>query len=103
LKTETSDDDAKRIQDDLRRLDSVRAVSYISPSDARKEFAERYKNNPTILESLTEATSRFSGTLRVNLYSPDKTSELQEFANTNSLYKDNADPTREPSFTGERK
>lgn len=103
LKTEVAPADAEKIQDEVRKLDTVRKVSYISPREAREEFAERYKNNPVILESLTEATSRFSGTVRVNLFNIDDTSELQEFVDTNELYKANADPNREPSFSGDRK
>lgn len=103
LKTEVTKEDAEKIQDDLRELESVRQVTYVSPEKAREEFAERYKNNPVILESLAEATSRFSGTVRVNLYSPDDTAELQNFVDTNQTYKDNADPSREPSFVGDRK
>lgn len=103
IATDADDDEIKKVQSDLRELDSVREVSYLSPSDQRQAFAERYKNNPAILESLQMATNRFSGTIRVNLHNIDDTTELEEFTKTNETYKEVRDEDREPSFAGERK
>lgn len=103
LKTETSDEDVEKIQSDLRQLETVRSVDYVTPSEQRDAFRERYKSNPAILESLEMATDRFSGTIRVNLYDIENVSELEEFVETNETYQEVADPSREPSFAGDRK
>lgn len=103
LQTDTDQGDVEKIQEGLRKLESVREVTYISPSEQRQAFAERYKNNPAILESLQMATNRFSGTIRVNLHNIEDTSELEKYVDSNETYKAAADPSREPSFVGERK
>ena len=103
LRTDAEDDDVKRVQSKISQLPSVREVSYVSPAEQREAFAERYKNNPAILESLQIAENRFSGAIRVNLYDIDNTAELQSFAEEDKTYQQIADPNREPSFAGERK
>ncbi|MES2876246.1 MAG: permease-like cell division protein FtsX [Patescibacteria group bacterium] len=103
LKTDVGDDEVKKIQSELRSLETVTAVSYISPEDARGSFAEQNSKNPEALSALNEATNKFSGTLRVKLVDINDTRELANFVKTNETVKDNIDPSREPSFAGERK
>ena len=103
LQTSAEEKDIEKIQNELKELDTVRSVSYLSPAEQREAFAARYKNNPAILESLQMATNRFSGTIRVNLYDIENTSELEKFADTNETYNAVKDPAREPSFAGDRK
>lgn len=103
LKTDVSDTDVKTIQSDLRDLESVKSVSYVSPEAARESFAEQNSKNPDALSALNEATNKFSGTLRVKLVDINDTTELAQFVKSNETVKNNIDPDREPSFAGERK
>src|SRR5690606_31038601 len=82
IDTEADNEAVQQVQDDIKRLESVRGVKYISPDEQREAFAERYKNNPAILESLQMATNRFSGTIRVNLYDIEDTGELEDFVDS---------------------
>lgn len=103
LKTDVSDDDVQTIQADLKKLETVKSVSYISPEAARGSFAEQNSQNPDALSALNEATNKFSGTLRVKLVDINDTKELAGFVKSNKTVKANIDPEREPSFAGERK
>lgn len=103
LKTDVSDADVKAITADLKKLETVTAVSYISPEQARESFAEQNSRNPDALSALNEATNKFSGTVRVKLVDINDTTELANFVKTNQTVKTNIDPDREPSFAGERK
>lgn len=103
LKTDVTDDDVKTITNDLKKLETVTSVGYISPEQAREAFAEQNSRNPDALSALNEATNKFSGTLRVKLVDINDTTELARFVKTNQTVKDNIDPDREPSFAGERK
>lgn len=103
LKNDVKPEDVKTIESDLKKLDTVTGVSYVSPEDARTKFAEENSKNPDALSALNEATNKFSGTLRVKLVDINDTKELANFVTSNKTVASNIDPDREPSFAGERK
>ena len=103
LKTDTSDADAAKIGNEIKQLSSVRSVRYISPQDARKNFAAQNKADVATLDALNEATNQFPGTLRVSIVDINNPSELDHYVKTSQLLKAHIDPDREPSFSGERR
>lgn len=103
VSTDTSDDVAKQIKSELEKVQDVKSVRYVSPEQARTEFAQQNKDDAQTLEALNEATNKFPGVFRVNIADINDTSHLQDFVNSSQLYKDNADPNREPSFNGDRR
>jgi cell division transport system permease protein len=103
VKTETSDENIKKIKQGLEQLSSVRSVLYISPSDARKDFAESNKTNGGALEALNEATNQFPGTFRIKPVDINETGQLRDFVANDAVLKENIDPNREPSFAGQRR
>lgn len=103
VNTDTTDDQAASIKDSLEELSSVKKVEYVSPSQARSEFAKENSGDIETLDALNEATNKFPGTFRVNIVDINDPSELDNFVKTNELYKLHADPSHEPSFSGERR
>ncbi len=103
LKTETTDDQAKAISDELLQLSSVKAVDFISAADARELIAQENKNDIQYLDALTEATNKNPGILRIKVQNINDTSQLSKFVDTNELLKKSIDTARAPSFAGERK
>lgn len=103
VKTETTDDEAGAIKQQIERLSSVESVRYVSPQQARAEFAEQNKGDAQTLEALNEATNKLPGTFRVNIIDINDPSELDNYVKTSSLYKEHADEDRPPSFSGERR
>ena len=103
VKTDISEGDITKIQQELSRLSSVTTVKYVSPSDARESFANDNKSDQNTLAALTEATNRFPGTFRVNLKDINDTSQLDTFVKNNEIYKNNQDTSNKPSFAGERR
>lgn len=103
VKTDISDGDVTTIQKKLKNLSTVRSVVYVSPEQARKEFAQASSKDVGTLNALNEATNEFPGTFRVKILDINDTSQLQHFTDTNEIYKSNAYPNRPPSFAGERK
>jgi cell division transport system permease protein len=98
--TETPDDAANTIAEDLRALSTVQKVTYVSSDEAREDFAESNKTNPNALNALNESTNRFPGTFNVVVSDINDTSQLDEFTRTNATYKEYRDPNRDPSFEG---
>jgi len=100
---DTSSEDARKIRDEIAKLSDVKSVTYISPSEARADFANQNKGDAQTLEALNEATNKLPGTFRVAIVDINNPSQLDHFVKTNALYKAHADPNREPSFSGERR
>lgn len=103
VKTSTTDVDVKKIQSALEKLGSVKSVSYVSPADARANFAESNKANASTLEALNEATNQFPGTFRISPVDINKTDELRAFVKNDSVLAKNIDLDRPPSFAGTRR
>lgn len=103
VKTDTTDDEAKRIQSQIEELSTVKSVTYISPEQARDNFANDNKSDAQTLDALKEATNKLPGTFRVNIQDINDPSQLDAFVKTNELYKKHADPDRPASFSGERR
>lgn len=104
IKNDTSDQDVKTIQANLEKLkSSVRKVTYISPEEARTNFARDNKASTGTLDALNEATNEFPGTYRISPVDINKTDELRNFVKTDPMLKKDIDPKRAPSFAGERR
>lgn len=104
VKTDTNAQDVQKIQSGLENLkSSVKSVSYVSPDQARAEFAQENKDSAGTLNALNEATNKFPGTFRIKPVDINKTDELRHFVDTDPTLKNDIDPSRAPSFAGDRK
>lgn len=103
LKTETTDEQADEVIQELVQLPSVRSVDFVSAEEARERIAQENKDDLQYLEALKEATNRNPGILRIIVEDINDTSELSAFVESNETLKKYIDENREPSFAGERK
>jgi len=99
----TKDSDVKTIGDNLRKLSSVKSVDYVSPEEAREDFAKKHSDDSGALNALKEATNKFPGTFRVNLVDINDTKQLDEFVKSDTTLKKVIDKERPPSFAGARR
>lgn len=102
LNTDTTDEDAAEIVSELEELASVRSVAFISSAAAREEFVRQNSGDPEMLAAINEATNQFPGTLRVGVTDINDPSELREFVRDNETVQEHLNPTRAPSFEGDR-
>ena len=104
VKNDTTPEDVEKIKSGLKTLTkSVRDVSYVSPEDARADFARQNKTEKGTLNALNEATNEFPGTFRISPVDINNTTELRKFVETDPTLKRQVDPNREPSFAGDRR
>ena len=103
IKTDTSEKDVQTIKRELEALPSAIEVNYVSPTEGRENFAQENKDNASTLDALNEASQKLPGVFRIGVVDINDTSELRHFIEVNETYKANADPSREPSFAGERR
>jgi cell division transport system permease protein len=102
VKTDTADDQAAAIQQRLEALPTVQSVEYISPAQAKANFAEQNKGDADTLSALNEATNEFPGIFRVKIADINDPSELRTFVKDDSLMKQYLNPDRAPSFESDR-
>jgi cell division transport system permease protein len=102
LKTDTTDKQAESVRQELLKLSSVKAVSYESPADARRQFAEDNKADAEALDALNNSEDRFFGTMSIKLVDINDPSQLRAFVAENQIVKKYIDPRQEPSFEGGR-
>lgn len=86
----------------VAKLDNVASVRYISADEARAQQAEQNKKDIDTLEAIKEASNKMAATLRINLVDINDTTSLNAFVEQDELYKEIHDPSREPSFRGEK-
>jgi len=103
VKNDINANDIKTIQNGLEKLKSVKGVTYVSPEQAKADFAQQNKGSSGTLEALNEATNEFPGTFRISPVNINKTDELRHFVNTDATLKNDIDPNRAPSFAGDRR
>ena len=104
VSTGTTDQDVAKIKQGLLALkSSVRDVTYVTPEQARQQFAQSNAGDAGTLNALNEATNEFPGTFRIKPVDINKTDELKHFVNTDKTLKSDIDPNRAPSFAGDRR
>lgn len=103
LKTDTKDEEADKVMDEIRQLSSIKSVSYTSAAEAQQKIAQDNKNDIQYLEALKEATNKNPGIIHVIVKDINNTSELSNFVDSNETLKPLLDTNRKPSFAGERK
>jgi cell division transport system permease protein len=103
LKLDATNDQIKKVTNKIESLDSVRGVSFVSPEDQRSDFAKDNSDDPDTLSALNEAQNQFPPTLRVSVDDINDTSQLSSFISADKEVKELINPTRPPSFAGDRK
>lgn len=102
LKTGTTEQEAKPILDDLRKLSNVESVAFVSSEQGRSKVAQENKTDMGVLNALNEATNKIPATVRISLKDVNDTTQLVEFVKTNKPLKEYID-VRQPSFMGDRR
>lgn len=103
VKTDTTDAQAAAIKSRLEKLSTVKSVTYVSPAQAQKNFAQDNKADSDTLDALNEATNKLPGTFRIQIADINDPSQLDEFVKNDKQYQEHADPDRKASFSGERR
>ena len=103
LQTDTTDQVGSDLSAEVKKLSSVRSVTYISAETARSQDATNHQNDSSFLEALTAATNKYPATLSIEVNDINTTTQLQDFVDSNSMVKEHLNPDHKPSFAGERR
>lgn len=102
-KTDANQADITATMNKLRKLSTVRKVSYTSPDQAQQQFAKQNATDQATLNSLNEATNLFPGTIHINLVDINDTTQLKNFVDKDSVTQRIIDENRPPSYAGSLK
>lgn len=103
LKTDAASKDVETLAHDVRALSSVTDVRIITPEQARDEFIQENKDNPSTLDAIKLANNQFPWTLSIKVVDINDTSQLAQFVEENKLLKENINKESPPSFAGDRR
>lgn len=103
LKAGTTEEQAKPIISDLKKLSNVESVDFISTEEGRANFAQKNKTSVGTLSALNEATNKIPATVRIVLKNVNDTSQLVNYVKTSDYLKKYQDPERKPTFLSDRK
>ncbi len=103
LKGSTKQEVVDGMMSRISGLDNVDSVRFISADEARKEQAERFKDDPEALEAIKESSNQMAATIRVSLQDLNDYRSLENFIKTDEDYKEHKDTRQKPSFIGFRR
>lgn len=103
LKNDTSEEDVRKVVNEVESLSSVTRVRTQTPEQARADFVEKNKKDAGTLDAVKEATNKLPWTLSIVIVDINDTTQLAELVKSNETVKKFIDPDRDPSFAGERR
>ena len=80
FKFETAEEDILKVKDEIAEIPEVKGVDYVSKGEALKDFTERHKDNPVLMESLAEVgTNPFLASLNVKAFEASQYEAIASF------------------------
>lgn len=101
--TDTPGEQVEKMGKDIKRLDGVKDVAFVTPEQARDDYREANRDNEKALEALNVAEVQFPGRFKVALEDINDNSSLDKYSKEDETYLQYVDPDREPSFEGDRR
>ncbi|HEX6258393.1 MAG TPA: permease-like cell division protein FtsX [Candidatus Saccharimonadales bacterium] len=104
LKNTIKEGEVAILTDKLKGLSNVASVRYISADEAKKTYAQQNSTDPEQLNIIAELPNNpFPAALRVGVRDLNNMKPIEELVSNDADFKAFLEPTRKPSFAGERK
>ena len=85
---------------DLKNIDNVKSVTYISKDEVLKRYQQQNANNPLLLSAISQTDNPLSAELHIKPKDPNKLDSIKSFLDKPATAAIQADPT---SYSGDRK
>lgn len=99
VKNNITDADARKIQQELQKLDSVVSVKLVEAKQAKKDIEQKYVGDDEILHALLIAKNKLPSTYQIKVKDINNPGELEHFVQTNDTVKKWLDEKQPPSFS----
>ncbi|HYG84155.1 MAG TPA: permease-like cell division protein FtsX [Verrucomicrobiae bacterium] len=104
LKNTITPGDVAILTNKLKASPNVNGVRYVSAEEAKQIYAEQNSTDPEQLQVIAELPNNpFPASLRVSVKDLNNMKAIEEIVTNDTDFKNFLEPTRKPSFAGERK
>lgn len=100
LKDSVTADQRNKLIDQLKTVDDVKSVNYISKEQALKSYRDQNANNPQLLAAISSTDNPLPASLLIQPYDPNRINSIKTFLDKKENTALQSDPT---SYSGERK
>jgi cell division transport system permease protein len=100
LKDNLTDQQRQTLTNQVKDLDNVKSVTYISKNEALKRYRELNINNPTLLAAISETDNPLPASLDIKPKDPNQLQSIKDFLDKPAILAQQSDPT---SYSGDRK
>lgn len=100
LKKTVPDDQRNKLVKDLKGIENVKSVSYLSKDEVLKRYQQQNANNPLLLSAISQTDNPLSAELHIKPKDPNQLQGIKDFLDKPSIAALQSDPT---SYSGDRK
>jgi cell division transport system permease protein len=102
LKDEVANDTSQRSQliDDIKGIQNVRDVAFVSKETALERYKDANKNNPDLLSAISQTDNPLPASLQIKPHDPNRIDEIRTYLEKEEIQILQSDET---SYSGDRK
>jgi cell division transport system permease protein len=100
LKDSVTPSQQDKFINDLKKIDNVESVSFVSKADALKKYEKDNANNPLLLSAISQTDNPLSAEIHIKPKDPNQLNTIKEFLDKPAEMALQSDPT---SYSGDRK
>ena len=100
LKDSVTTQQRDQLISDLKKIDNVKSVEYVSKEQALKNYREANANNPELLAAISEVDNPLPASLKLKPIDPNRLQTIKDFLDKKEITALQSDPT---SYSGDRK
>lgn len=100
LKDDISDEKRQEFINDVRKLENVNSVEYISKEDALESYKLSNANNPDLLLAISQTDNPLPASIRIKPHDTNKIEDIRQFLERPEIKEMQSDET---SYSGDRK
>ncbi|HSX27398.1 MAG TPA: permease-like cell division protein FtsX [Patescibacteria group bacterium] len=100
LKDSVSENRRNQLVSDLKKIDNVKSISYLSKDDALKVYQDQNRDNPDLLAAISQTDNPLPSSLAIKPKDPNRIQEIKDYLEKPEIRSLQSDDT---SYSGERK
>ena len=100
LKDSVTEQQSNQLIADLKKVENVKSIEYVSKEQALKDFREDHANDPETLSAVSETDNTLPASLKVKPNDPNRLQTIKDFLDKKEIQALQSKPT---SYSGERK
>ncbi|HCM52236.1 TPA: hypothetical protein DIS56_03875 [Candidatus Saccharibacteria bacterium] len=100
LKDSVTEQQRNQLRADLKNIDNVKSIEYVTKEQALKDFREDHANDPETLSAVSEVDNTLPASLKIKVYDPNRLQTIKDFVDKKEIQALQSEQT---SYSGERK